>query len=94
MEPDDSIDAMDPTGGLAETDMEAPGDPADPGSPAWEATDAESAAEVYAEYCFSHRDGWEDRWPLKFRVRAEDGTEQDFEVELEMEPRFSARSVA
>jgi hypothetical protein len=51
------------------------------------------AAEAYASYAHSHRDGWESSWPLRFRVRLEDGSTQDFEVEREMVPEFIAREV-
>ena len=51
------------------------------------------AAEAYAEYIHNHRDGWEGGWPLTIRVRSPDGTEQDFCVEREMEPKFSAAEV-
>lgn len=51
------------------------------------------AAERYADWFHGNRDGWESSWPLTFRVRSEDGTEQDFEVDREMVPEFSARPV-
>lgn len=59
----------------------------------WPIRDARAAAERYAEYCHRQRDGWECTWPLTFRVRSEDGTVQDFEVDREMDPVFSARPV-
>ena len=55
--------------------------------------DAESAAEEYAEWVYFNRDGWEDTWPLKFRVRSPDGTTADFEVSLDYSPEFSARGI-
>lgn len=51
------------------------------------------AAEAYADWCHRHRDAYECTWPLTFRVRSGDGTEQDFEVDREMEPVFTARGV-
>lgn len=51
------------------------------------------AAEAYADWAHDNRDGHEDRWPLKFRVRSEDGTVQDFDVEREFVTEFSARAV-
>jgi hypothetical protein len=55
------------------------------------ATDAREAAVKAADYYFHNRDGWEDKWPLMFRV-APSGSEecQDFEVEMEAEPTFCA----
>lgn len=57
------------------------------------ANSAEDAAEAYAEYAHDHRDGWEDTWPLKFRVRCPDGTTEDFEVERDYSPTFSASAI-
>lgn len=60
----------------------------------WEVVDPESAAEVYAAYAHDNRDGYEDTWPLAFRVRCPDGSTVDIEVEREYEPRFTARMMA
>lgn len=54
---------------------------------------ASDAAEAYADYCHDNRDGYECTWPLKFRVRSEDGSVQDFEVERDFVTEFSARPV-
>lgn len=59
----------------------------------WHVTDAESAVEAYADYVHSHRDGWDCTWPLRFRVRKPDGTIEDFEVEREYDPTFSATRI-
>lgn len=60
----------------------------------WNVQSPADAAEAYADYCHDHRDGYEDKWPLKFRVRSEDGTVQDFEVDREMVAEFSASPIA
>jgi hypothetical protein len=52
--------------------------------------DAADAAEAYADYCHGNRDGWEATWPLVFRVRLPDGTTEDYEVEREAVPQFTA----
>lgn len=52
--------------------------------------DAAEAVEAYADYAHDHRDGNESTWPLVFRVRSPDGTLQDFEVDRDFEPTFSA----
>ena len=59
----------------------------------WRVSDAKSAAEAYADFAHSHRDGYECSWPLTFRVRSPDGSTQDFEVERDFDPVFSARAV-
>jgi hypothetical protein len=64
--------------------------PAPPGCIATAWPGAESAVEAYAEYVHDNRDGHECTWPLTFRVRKPDGTTEDFEVEREYEPTFSA----
>jgi len=58
--------------------------------PAWNLESAKEAAEEYAAYVHSQRDGWESNWPLEFRVRLPDGTTEDYEVERDMEPIFRA----
>lgn len=58
--------------------------------PFYNLASAAEAVEPYAEWCYYNRDGHEDDWPLKFRVRSEDGTVQDFEVDREMVAEFSA----
>lgn len=55
--------------------------------------DAAGAAEAYADYVHSNRDGNESSWPLVFRVRCPDGTTADFEVDREFVPEFSAASI-
>lgn len=62
-----------------------------------DAFDHESACDEFAEYCYSHRDGWE--WmvdgPATFFVRlkgAED--EKKFTVETEFNPTFSSSEAA
>jgi len=52
--------------------------------------DAGDAAEAYADYVHSNRDGNESSWPLVFRVRNPDGSTADFEVDREFVPEFSA----
>lgn len=51
------------------------------------------AAEAYADHVHSERDGYESSWPLVFRVRCPDGSTQDFEVDREYVPEFSARQL-
>jgi hypothetical protein len=51
------------------------------------------AAEAYADYAHAQRDGNESSWPLTFRVRGPDGSLQDFEVDREYVPEFSASPV-
>lgn len=60
---------------------------------AYELRTAADAAEAYADYVHSHRDGWEATWPLVFRVRGPDGAVQDFEVHRDFAPEFSASPV-
>jgi len=55
--------------------------------------DAASAAEAYADYVFSAKDGNESSWPLMFCVRCPDGTTADFEVDCQHVPEFSASPV-
>ncbi len=51
--------------------------------------DIDEAAELYADYFHSHRDGWENTWPLQFIVF--DGERYHLvEVEREMVPEFRA----
>jgi hypothetical protein len=59
--------------------------------PSYRSLDAKDAAEVYADYCHAHRDGWDATWPLDFRVKCEDGSIVDFEVDREAVPEFTAR---
>ena len=60
---------------------------------AFDALDAKKAAEHYAGFCHSQRDGWEASWPLTFRVRLPDGTTEDYEVDRETVPEFTATKV-
>ncbi len=55
--------------------------------------DAAAAAEAYANYVHSHREGYDSSWPLAFRVRGADGSTADFEVEREVVPEFSATPI-
>ena len=55
--------------------------------------DAGDAAEAYADYVHSNRDGCESSWPLAFRVRSPDGSTADFEVDREFVPEFSAAPI-
>lgn len=52
------------------------------------ANDDRDAVRLYAEYCHSHRDGWESTWPLRFRVRLPTGETRDYDVEREAVPEF------
>jgi hypothetical protein len=54
---------------------------------------AAKAAEAYADYVHSQRDGYECSWPLQFRVRNADGSTEDFEVDREIVPKFSAAPI-
>lgn len=51
---------------------------------------AGEAAEQYAAFVHNQRDGWELTWPLQFRVKHADGSMEDFEVDREMAPVFTA----
>jgi hypothetical protein len=51
------------------------------------------AAEMYADFAYRQRDGWDAGWPLTFRVRVEDGTFADFEVTMEQVPAFTAHPI-
>lgn len=51
---------------------------------------AATAAEEYADWAHNNRGGYEDTWPLLFRVRCPDGATVDFEVEREISPTFRA----
>lgn len=55
--------------------------------------DPAEAAEIYADWAHDNRDGWECTWPLKFRVRSEDGSLHDFEVDREQVMEFSASPI-
>lgn len=54
--------------------------------------DAKDAAEAYADHVHSQRDGHECTWPLRFRVRGPDGSVQDFDVDREFVPEFTAHA--
>jgi hypothetical protein len=54
---------------------------------------AGDAAEAYADYAHDNRDGYDDKWPLVFRVRCPDGTTCDFEVDREFVAEFSAEPI-
>lgn len=55
--------------------------------------DASDAAEAYADHVHSNCDGSESSWPLVFRVRSPDGSIQDFSVDRDYDPVFSAALV-
>ena len=55
--------------------------------------DASDAAEAYGDYVYRMRDGYEDTWPLTFRVRGPDGQVADFKVDCQHVPEFSASPV-
>ena len=57
------------------------------------ALDAETAAEMYADYAHDHRDGNECTWPLLFRVRCPDGAVQDYSVDRDFAPTFRAAPI-
>ena len=52
--------------------------------------DDSDAAEAYADYVHDNRDGYEDTWPLTFRVRSAAGSTADFEVHRDFVTEFSA----
>lgn len=56
--------------------------------------DPEHFVEEAAEYCQSHRDGWEWSWPVVFVVLNGDTEAGRFEVHREFEPTFSASVTA
>jgi len=58
--------------------------------PSFSLGSAGDAAEAYADYAHDNRDGYEETWPLVFRVRCPDGSVQDFEVDREYVAEFSA----
>lgn len=62
-------------------------------SPYGEAMSASDAAEVYADHIHSHHEGYEFTWPITFRLRSPDGTEEDFEVSRDFDPVFRASKV-
>jgi hypothetical protein len=62
--------------------------------PFYNLKNAEDAVLEYARYAHNHRDGYECTWPLTFRVRNPDGSTEDFEVERDYEPTFSACRVS
>jgi hypothetical protein len=55
--------------------------------------DASDAAEAYADFVYSARDGNESSWPLTFRVRSADGAIDDFDVDCQHVPEFRASPV-
>lgn len=62
--------------------------PENPGIPV---TDVEKAAELYAAYFHSQRDGWESTWPIEFVVHDPiANTYVVIEVERETVPEFHA----
>lgn len=56
--------------------------------------DLDFAAEEYAEYYHSNRDGWECSWPIVFYIADEDGKFLGrVSVERESRPHFSGRLI-
>lgn len=54
--------------------------------------DLEYAAEEYAKYYWSERDGWEAGWPIDFHIASEDGNLIGIvSVNMEVMPRFFGR---
>ena len=54
----------------------------------------ENSAEVIAEDYYYNHDGWEDDWPVLFRIWDEEGLwVGDYEVSLDFEPTFNATEV-
>lgn len=52
--------------------------------------------EFVAEQCadeYHTNDGWEDRWPVEFRIYADGDEVARFKVEREYEPVFSAYAI-
>ena len=57
--------------------------------PVWE-----DVAERVAKDYYDNHDGWEDDWPISFRVWDEEGVwVGDYEVSLDYEPTFNATEV-
>jgi len=60
------------------------------------ALDTQRAAQIHAEYCYRHREGWEEpfedlRWPVTFHVvDPHDGQTYAVDVALDMQPVFRA----
>ena len=51
--------------------------------------DFETEVKYLAEDYFDNHDGWEDSWPMVFRVWSEEGEHLgDFDVEMETIPEF------
>lgn len=51
--------------------------------------DLETFSEELARHVFNNRDGWDETWPLTFRLWTEDATcIGDFVVEMERVPSF------
>lgn len=76
--------------GCAKTYQREPSSHGEYGMDAW-ATSPRDAAEVYADYFHSQRDGWESTWPVEFFVRdMETDVVQRFSVDRETVPEFHA----
>lgn len=55
----------------------------------------EDVAEIAAEVYHAENDGWEDKWPVTFRIYSPDSEEYVLvKVEREYEPRFMASYVS
>jgi hypothetical protein len=50
------------------------------------------AGDAARDFHYNH-DGWEARWPIDFTVVGQNGVEQRFSIERDMEPVFFATSV-
>lgn len=60
----------------------------------WSTDDPEYIADDAAEYDFYNCDGWENNWPVVFRIWSENGEEIGvFEIEMETEPVFRSSRV-
>ena len=60
---------------------------------AWLSDDAEYIASEAAEDAYSFHDGWEWAWPVNIEVFEDNESLGVFEVNLELEPVFSAEEV-
>jgi hypothetical protein len=66
-----------------------PGDESEEDGRDWGALDLERAAQVHADYCYRHRDGYEWSWPATFHVRDPvSGKVYEISVDLDMDPVF------
>jgi hypothetical protein len=60
----------------------------------WDEKFLSTISEDAAKHHWNHRDGWEDRWPLKFHLYTVDDKDLGiFLVELDYDPVFYAEKV-